>query len=441
MLFAAAGVAAALACAAEPLIQWREPVVVAAGPAVQGEWRQNDSRYDYVDDPTVVLDGRGHAAVAWVDQRSRDVYFQCYEAAGRACRPRAVNVSRSPEVYSWLPRLALSRTDPDQVYVLWQEIVFAGGSHGGDIFFARSVDGGATFGGPLNLTRSVGGDGKGRIHRDYWHNGSLDLALADDGTLHAAWTEYEGALWVSRSDDGGATFTLPVRLARGPDAPPARAPALAADAAGNVYLAWTVGEDAAADIRLARSADRGRTYTELGIVSRTPGYSDAPKLAVTPDGVLHLAYAESAAGPFDRHVVRYTRSVDGGRSFEPERAVSQPLPAGIVSAGFPSLAVAAPATIVMTWELFPDVRGRPRGLGIAVSVDGGKRFSPAAVVPHSRDPGAGDNGSRQGLLMRKLAVGANGEVAVVNSAFRRGVESRVWLMRGRLREVSAPGRQ
>jgi hypothetical protein len=34
------------------------------------------------------------------------------------------------------------------VYVLWQEIVFSGGSHGGEIFFARSRDGGQTWSAP-----------------------------------------------------------------------------------------------------------------------------------------------------------------------------------------------------------------------------------------------------------------------------------------------------
>jgi len=34
--------------------------------------------------------------------------------------------------------------------------------------------------------------------------------------------------------------------------------------------------------------------------------------------------------------------------------------------------------------------------------------------------------------MRKLAVGRDGEVAIVNSSFRENERSRVWLIRGRL---------
>ena len=43
------------------------------------------------------------------------------------------------------------------------------------------------------------GDGKGRITKDVWHNGSLDIAAGPDGTIHAVWTDYEGALWLTRS--------------------------------------------------------------------------------------------------------------------------------------------------------------------------------------------------------------------------------------------------
>ena len=61
-----------------------------------------------------------------------------------------------------------------------QEIIFSGGSHG-DMLFARSDDNDATFSEPLNLSRSMGGDGKGRINVKVWHNGSPDLVSGPDG--------------------------------------------------------------------------------------------------------------------------------------------------------------------------------------------------------------------------------------------------------------------
>jgi len=421
--------------AAQPAgIEWREPRLVAEGPAQKGPWRMNRSDYDYVDDPTVALGPDGAAYVAWVDQAPHDAFFQVYGPAGAPRLEVPVNLSRSPDTFTWLPRLALDPTDPDAVYVLWQEIIFSGGSHGGDILFARSTDGGRSFAPPLNLTkRSLAGEGKGRLTRERWHNGSLDLAVAADGTIHAAWTEYRGRLWTARSTDGGASFEAPERVAVAEDAGPARAPSLAIGPDGTIYLAWTVGEDPGADIRVAVSHDGGRSFGAPVAVAPDPGHADAPKLAVGAAGTVHLIFGQSGEGPFIQYDVRYTRSTDGGRSFEPPRIVSNPLPSGFHGANFPSLALDAAGNPVVSWELFPGPRTYPRGLGVARSPDGGNTFGEPSVVPGTVRTDA-LTGGRQGLLMRKLAVNATGDVAVVHSTFDRGEASRIWLIRGRLPE-------
>jgi hypothetical protein len=431
-----ASLAAASSCAPadeQPAITWGASVEIATGGGQRGPWRQNESEYDYVDDPTVAFDADGAAAVAWVDQRHKDVFFQSYERDGSPRHRQPVNVSRSPEVLSWLPRLVLSPVHPGQVYVLWQEIVFSGGSHGGEIYFARSRDGGASFSQPLNLSLSTGGDGKGRINKDVWDNGSLDLAIGRDGTLYAAWTEYDGPLWFSRSNDLGESFSTPVRIAGEGRTAPARAPALAAGPDGSLYLAWTVGEDNGADIRIARSSDGGRTFGEPAVVATTEGYSDAPRLAVDRKGIVHVVHGESSGGPFDPYRVRYTRSHDGGRTFEPGREISTPRGTRIESEAFPALALDEQDVVYVLWEVYPDRHQSPRGLAMACSRDGGQTFSTPVIVPGSSDPAGGLNGSRQGLLMRKLAVNRAGAIAVVNSSFKPNEASRIWLMQGQLR--------
>jgi hypothetical protein len=422
----------AFAQAAQPL-SWHGSTEVASGRAERGPWRMNESRWDYVDDPSVAIDERGDISVVWVDQGRKDVFFQRFTATGaRAGEP--VNVSRSPAVFSWLPRIALSPRDPRRVYVLWQEIIFSGGSHGGDVLFARSEDGGKTFSVPLNLSNSVAGDGKARINRDIWVNGSLDIAVGADDAIYAAWTEYEGALWLARSADKGRRFSAPVRIA-GDDDKPARAPSLAAGPARAVYLAWTVGEDAAADIRVAASADGGASFGPHRVVAQSPGYSDAPRLASDPGGMLHLVYAESAGGPFEPFHIRYTRSADRGRTFEPPRELSAP------GGGFPALGVDAKGHLYALWDLFPHPRAYPRGLALAVSRDGGRRFAGPVAVPGSLDPASDANGGGQGFLMRKLAVNGRGAVAIVNSTQKPKESTRVWLIRGSLQSepAGAPG--
>jgi hypothetical protein len=418
-------------------VTWHGSTEIASGKGERGPWRQNDSRYDYVDDATVAISQEGTILVAWVDQARKDIFLQRFAAKGAEPLSPPFNVSRSPAIFSWLPRVVVAPGSPRNVFLLWQEIIFSGGSHGGDILFARSEDGGVSFSQPINLSQSIGGEGKGRINKDVWHNGSLDVAAGADGSVYAAWTEYDGPLWFSVSRDGGESFSRPRQLAGEGEANPARGPALALAPDGAVYLAWTVGEDKAADIHVAKSTDRGGTFGKARIVARTRGYSDAPKLAVDREGVVHLVYGESPDGPFGLHRVYYTRSKDGAESFATPSEISRPMPDSSRGAGYPALNLDARGNLYVTWELFQRPGSRPRGLGFAVSLDGGANFTAPVAVPDSSDPAGGLNGSHQGLLMNKLAVSGAGAVAIVNSSLKPGEHSRVWLIRGELPRATA----
>jgi hypothetical protein len=413
-------------------IRWQAPVEIARGAGERGAWQQNESRYDFVDDPAVAWSPRGELAVAWVDQRRKAVLLQRYAANAEMLLAAPIDVSRQPQTFSWLPRLAWAPDGAEHLYALWQEIIFSGGSHGGEILFGVSDDGGRSFSQPMNLSRSSEGDGKGRINRNIWHNGSLDIATAPGGLVFAAWTEYDGRLWFARSGDRGRNFSKPLLVAGDPPNLPARAPALAAGIDGAVVLAWASGDDPAGDIRIARSIDGGRSFSAPQPVAVTPDYSDAPKLAFDTRAVLHLVHTESCGGPFKPSSIRHLRSTDGGRSFGPAREISTPLPGGYASAAHAALGIDGRGRVVVIWELLRGPAAPPYGLGIAISADG-VQFSAPQLIPGSVDPEGGFNGSTQGLLMNKLAVRADGEIAVVNSAVKIGSHSRVWLLRGAVR--------
>jgi hypothetical protein len=404
-------------------IHWGRPVELARGGGERGPWQQNNSRYDFVDDPSVALMANGDAAVVWVDQARKDVFWQIVAPDGRKRLAAPVNISRTPGEFSWLPRIALSPRDPTHVYVLWQEIVFSGGPHGGEIFFARSLDGGRTFEPPQNLTTSIEGEGKGRFDSERWHNGSLDITVGADDVIYTAWTDYEGTLTFRRSRDCGTTFDPKVVVAAGGKIP-ARAPSLAVGN-GRIFVAWTVGETNHADIHVASSRD-GIAFSSPTTVAHPLGYSDAPKIALDGAGTLHLVFAQTMGGPFDRAEIRYTRSRDG-KTFEPTRVISQPFASGI-GGSFPSLAVAGPRVFV-TWEYTPRSDQLPHGIGIAYSYDSGASFTKPASIESTSD--RGPNGGFEGRLMRKLAVRDNA-IVVVNSAKRGGETSRVWMLRGSL---------
>ncbi|MBI2394089.1 MAG: exo-alpha-sialidase [Deltaproteobacteria bacterium] len=408
-------------------IAWERAIRVASGEAHRGEWRQNDSDYRWVDDPAVSIANDGSVALAWIDQSRKDVFFQGFGRDGKPTLPAAVNVSRSGSTLTWLPRVLVAPGDPRQVFVLWQEIVFSGGSHGGEIFFARSSDGGRTFDAPVNLSNSPAGDGKGRLSEKVWDNGSLDLARTEGGAIIAAWTEYEGALWVRRSNDG-KTFEPALRLS-GDAKAPARAPSLATGPNDAAYVAWTVGEQGSADIHVARSSDGGKTFAAPRVVATTEGHSDAPRLAVDRQGTVHAVWAERTKGP--AYEVRYARWK--GEWFEPSRA----LPRGDKeSAQFPKVATDQTGKVYVLWERYGLEGSRASGLSFTVSPDGGQQFVAPMAVPEIAGGALGTNGGEQGMLAQKLAVARDGTIAIANSTFRASPPSpasHVWLIRGRLR--------
>ena len=146
---------------------------------------------------------------------------------------------------------------------------------------------------------------------------------------------------------------------------------------------------------------------------------------------VHLVYAESPAGPFDRYEIRYTRSIDGARTFESPRDISSGLSGKYQSSHFPAIESDGDGNLYVLWELFRDPKGRSLGLGFTISRVDTRSFPSPSLVPGTTDPTLGENGSRQGLLMRKLAVNRAGEIAVVNSRFKGGQASKIRLIRGR----------
>jgi hypothetical protein len=65
----------------------------------------NDSHFDYVDDPSLAWGEGESLGVVWADNARKDVYFQWFDAQGQPKLHPARNVSQTPRVFSWLPRV------------------------------------------------------------------------------------------------------------------------------------------------------------------------------------------------------------------------------------------------------------------------------------------------------------------------------------------------
>ena len=433
-LFPRASVAAAMVVAMagcgplqadnEAEIAWEPPVTVATGNAYRGSWRMNESEFLYVDDPAVALAG-DDSAVAWVDNEARDVFFNRYDGDGKPVFDDPVDVSGSPDTFSWLPRVT-TLNGGDEVIVAWQEIAFTGGSHGGEIHVARSTDGGRSFADPVNLSETTAGAGKGRFNEQRWDNGSLALAADDNGRVYVAWTEYEGALRLAVSTDRGETFSAPIHVA-GDDDNPVRAPDLAVGA-DRLWLAWVESGSAGGSLSLAGFDPEDRSLSSPDQPFGEEMLVDAPKLAVDQDDRLHLAF--TVGGPFRESSVAHARGSAETLSFDEPVTLSGA--GGPTPAAYPQLAVAGDYVVVI-WEALSGAGQHPDRIGQAVSTVGGEHFSGPDEVETDRLPGSARSGGNQGLLFDKLTVDDAGRVLLGHAVWLEDEdETRIELLRGRI---------
>jgi hypothetical protein len=257
----------------------------------------------------------------------------------------------------------------------------------GGIGFARSTNGGRSFGHPLRVPGSAG-HGIWRIGNAYLSTSGWDpaVAVAPDGTVYVSYMIRRRPYMrpvVAVSVDHGASFT---RVAQA--MPPAQPKvnwgdrdfiAVAPD--GTIYLTWTYGQSARqiltghgnANAVIQSSADGGKTWSRITPVSRSFLGGAIAFLLVEPDGRIDVLMW---AGHHDY----FTSSADGGRSWSNPVAV-QP---GVGRIDSPpvywidtALGIDAAGTLYATWDT-----QRPGGdIGwLSYSTDHGRTWSAARRV-------------------------------------------------------------
>ncbi|HZT84537.1 MAG TPA: sialidase family protein [Gaiellaceae bacterium] len=293
--------------------------------------------------------------------------------------------------------------DGRYVYEAW-----IGCSHG--IGFARSADGGRTFG----RSRAVPGS-----HLRGEHSWDPAIVAAPDGTVYVAYmvgpeeraraSSAPMRPVVAVSHDHGRSFdrvsTLPVPSTKSANF--GDRPFVAVGPEGAVYVTWDYGPRKS-DVRivcpptsscyftagdfnavLQKSTDGGRTWTRLVPIS--PGFplggADSAPILAEPDGALDVLYWQHATDPKTLAVSPgreyFTRSTDGGRSW------SQPVAVGPQAGTIGlqewwidgSLAVDRAGVLYAGWDT--QSRGRDTAW-LAWSTNGGRHWSPPVRVASSR---------------------------------------------------------
>ncbi len=316
--------------------------------------------------PQIAVDGSSVYA-AWVDYSgNRDVFF-ARSIDGGSSFGTPLNVSNSPSDSDDGWRRVRMATSGSSVYLVWYE---AGDN---EIFFARSTDSGATFSAPANLSNSAYSYPLGR---------SLMPQVAVSGNnVYVAWIEsVPHAVWPSefqvffrRSTDNGTTFSAAISLGSFVG----NVPKLAASGA-NVYLAWQGGAGSVSDIFFARSTDSGASFGTPINVSNYAGDSIRPQLA-TSGGNVYIAWYNVTGGPEDIWLVR---SGNGGASFDSPQNLSNNSGASRFTNEDPASAIGVfGSSVYVVWLDDTDTASQyDWDVFLAASSDGGVSFSPVFNV-------------------------------------------------------------
>ncbi|HWK12153.1 MAG TPA: sialidase family protein [Vicinamibacterales bacterium] len=192
-------------------------------------------------------------------------------------------------------------------------LYFAGEPRGGDLFYVRSTDDGATFSTPIRVNSQPGS----AIATGTIRGGQI--AVGRGGRVHVAWNGSDAAnprglinpangrpsapFLYARSNVEGTAFEAQRNLTThsyGVDG----GGSIAADAHGNVYAAWhalSAGGEIGEDHRLvwiARSADDGASFSEEHPAGREPTGACSccgVRMYTGPSNVLYLLYRSATA--------------------------------------------------------------------------------------------------------------------------------------------------
>jgi Neuraminidase (sialidase) len=199
------------------------------------------------------------------------------------------------------------------------------------MLIAKSTDGGATWSTPVAVAKS---NVETLFHDKEMLTVDNSPTSPFHGRVYMAWTEFVGPPdasqsqeVISRSKDGGATWSKPVVLSGALGNVEGSHPVVGPD--GTVYVAWCGGPSicegtGAATIFITRSTDGGKTWKApvpavnfQSVPSSLPGnafrLNSFPTAGVNPvNGDVYLSYAGTGASNAD---VSFIRSSDKGKTW------------------------------------------------------------------------------------------------------------------------------
>jgi Leucine-rich repeat (LRR) protein/Neuraminidase (sialidase) len=262
-----------------------------------------------------------------------------------------------------------------------------------DIVYARSTNSGVNWTAPALLNASGVGDiaeeNRPQLATDGLGNW---IAVWDSDTDPASRVD-DGDIFAARSTDGGLNWSAPILLSTDPDSPLGwnYAPAITVDTAGNWVVFWHAEENpvngnGAGDIRYVRSTDAGQNWSApvaLGISNKTI-LGRNTNLQLQADGpdawiaLWHDNYRGCAAGP-DTDILMI-RSTDGGETWSRRSPIGATIEQNTGPDLIPSIATDRAGHWVTVWHGERPEGGSDYDILSTRSRDAGTNWSPYTLV-------------------------------------------------------------
>lgn len=200
---------------------------------------------------------------------------------------------------SGTPEIIISK---DNVYAVWMDNT----SGIFDILFAKSIDGGKSFGTPVNISRQSTDSG----YPQFTVNGN---------NVYVTWTQtivspnYD--IYFAKSTNNGDTFDTPINISNNSGA--SGWPKIASD--GNIYISWVDSTPGKFDVFITKSSDGGITFDNPTDVSNSPAESYESQMAAL-NNVIYLTWQEGNGGT--NHTIAFSKSTTFVPEFGPLASIA-----------------------------------------------------------------------------------------------------------------------
>src|SRR5581483_3043166 len=133
-----------------------------------------------------------------------------------------------------------------------------------------------------------------------------EIAVDSCGSVYVVWTNGSDIAFLTRSDDGGSTFSRPMTISTNVR----NSPQIAIDMNRHVYVGWE-DDGFFRTAFFSQSSDAGDTFSAPVNISGPSSFGGTPLIAVDSGGNIDLFWQ----GGFQAFNIYFSRSIDGGATF------------------------------------------------------------------------------------------------------------------------------